>query len=161
MIKTLTVKKSFLIILAYWQSVCMHNRLWVGILVKPSSSFLSEVRYLFPFTFSNKLGHFFSSWKIRIGDSNHATRTDNLNSLELNILHFFVHPLYDKVASYYDVGILQTNPIPFSKAIRYQSWTIDIFTEESECNEISHNIDQGYPYYFSWRAKFFKPFSYM
>ncbi len=56
-------------------------------------------------------------FKIRIGDSNHASSVDNGNAIDLDVINHSIHPSYDGVASYYDVAILVTAPVPFSKAI--------------------------------------------
>jgi len=51
------------------------------------------------------------------GDSNHASRNDDRNAINLDVLNHSVHPNYDGVSSYYDVAILETAHVNFSRAI--------------------------------------------
>jgi len=60
---------------------------------------------------------YFYRFKIRIGDINHASDRDDKNAVDLDINKQTMHPKYNKVASYYDVAILETSPITFSKFI--------------------------------------------
>ena len=55
--------------------------------------------------------------KIRIGDTNHASPYDDRNAIDLDIYNISIHPMYNSVASYYDVAILETSPVTFSKFI--------------------------------------------
>jgi len=57
-------------------------------------------------------------WKIRIGDDNHGSIADDKNAKDLNILASFIHPTYNGVAAYFDVAVLETEPLNFSKSIR-------------------------------------------
>ncbi len=56
-------------------------------------------------------------FKIRIGDTNHASVHDDKNAIDLVIYSQTIHPKYNSVTSYYDVAILETSPITFSKFI--------------------------------------------
>ena len=57
-------------------------------------------------------------WKIRIGDFNLGSDSDDRNAKDLGIIKKFVHPNFDGIASYFDVAILETEEMTFSKAIR-------------------------------------------
>ncbi len=57
-------------------------------------------------------------FKIRIGDSNHALDSGDKNAVDLEILKSIVHPDYNTQAVYYDVAILLTENVTFSKFIR-------------------------------------------
>ncbi len=54
---------------------------------------------------------------IRIGDTNLTSENDNKYAIDLAILGSFVHPNYDRVRSYYDVAIFETELIEFSQLI--------------------------------------------
>jgi hypothetical protein len=55
-------------------------------------------------------------WTIRIGSNNHNSR---LNATKvLDIVESKKHDKYDGRSSYYDVGLLKTNPVNFSEVIR-------------------------------------------
>ena len=56
-------------------------------------------------------------FKIRIGDTNHASAHDDRNVIELDIYNDKIHPKYNALTSYYDVAILETSPVTFSKFI--------------------------------------------
>ena len=56
-------------------------------------------------------------WKIQIGDFNHGSDKDDGNAKNLEIIKKFVHPNYDGIKSYFDVAILETEEITFSRAI--------------------------------------------
>ena len=60
---------------------------------------------------------FIFRFKIRIGDTNHASEQDDKNAIDMDINKQIVHPKYDEVSSYYDVAILETSPVTFSKFI--------------------------------------------
>ncbi len=60
---------------------------------------------------------FHSRYKLRIGDINHASDMDDINAIDLDILRANVHPDYNGEASYYDVAILETAPVTYSKSI--------------------------------------------
>jgi hypothetical protein len=49
---------------------------------------------------------FYSRYKIRIGDTNHASDDDNRDAVDVEILSGFLHPNFDKKAAYYDVAVL-------------------------------------------------------
>ena len=66
--------------------------------------------YFYPF--------FDRRWKIRIGDDNHGSTADDRNAKDLDILASFVHPNYNGDAAYFDVAVLETEPLNFSKSIR-------------------------------------------
>jgi hypothetical protein len=55
---------------------------------------------------------------IRVGDVNHESANDDGNAKNLRIVNKFIHPGYDGVASYFDIAILETEEITFSRAIR-------------------------------------------
>ncbi len=57
-------------------------------------------------------------WKIRIGDFDLKSARDNGNAKDLDIINKFIHPEYDGKASYFDVAILETEKITFSRAVR-------------------------------------------
>ena len=59
----------------------------------------------------------FSRLKVRIGDTNHASQQDDRNVVDLDITNQMFHPKYNKVVSYFDIAILETSPVTFSKAI--------------------------------------------
>ena len=51
------------------------------------------------------------SWKIRIGDFNLGSDSDDGHAEDLDIIEKFVHNKYDGVKSYFDVAILKTKQI--------------------------------------------------
>jgi hypothetical protein len=55
--------------------------------------------------------HFFR-WKMRIGDSNHLSKT--VNTLFLEIKGVFIHPNYNGNSSYFDIAIVETANVMFS-----------------------------------------------
>ena len=57
-------------------------------------------------------------WKVRIGDFDLKSTRDNGNAKDLDIIKIFVHPKFDGEASYFDVAILETEEITFSRAVR-------------------------------------------
>ncbi len=59
-----------------------------------------------------------STWKVRIGDRNHASDVDDTNLLILNILSISIHPDYNGVAAYFDVAVIKTKDVTFSEFIR-------------------------------------------
>jgi len=54
---------------------------------------------------------------IRISDFNLQSDSDDRNAENIQILHTLVHPDYDGKSAYFDVAILETKPLTFSKAI--------------------------------------------
>ena len=62
------------------------------------------------------LFHFFSL-KIRIGNSNLELKDDGQNIIVLDIVKAFVHPKFNKPAAYFDIAVLVTRPIKFSRTI--------------------------------------------
>ena len=52
-----------------------------------------------------------------MGDTNHNSTDDDSNLLILNISRIIIHPDYDGVTSYYDVAVLETLPVIFSRGI--------------------------------------------
>ena len=64
------------------------------------------------------MSFFDQRWKIRIGDVDHGSVRDDANAKDLDILDTFVHPNYNGVAAYFDVAVLETEPLVFSKSIR-------------------------------------------
>ncbi len=52
-----------------------------------------------------------------MGDRNHTSRNDDRNLLILDISRVSLHPDYDGVSAYYDVAVLETLPVNFSRAI--------------------------------------------
>ena len=61
----------------------------------------------------------FSSFqcKIRIGDPNHKSRSDDGTFLVFNILVERFHPDYLIENAYFDVSVLETSPVTFSRYI--------------------------------------------
>ncbi len=45
------------------------------------------------------------------------SENDNKNAMDLEIKKQIIHPKYDQISSYYDVAILETSPVTFSKFI--------------------------------------------
>lgn len=60
---------------------------------------------------------FLFRYKIRIGDTNHASKLGDRNAIFLDILTQTIHPKYNGMASYYDVAVLETSPVTFTKLI--------------------------------------------
>ena len=56
-------------------------------------------------------------WKVRIGDQKHNSKRDDGNLLILDILNYFKHPENDGVRAYFDVAILETENVTFSRGI--------------------------------------------
>jgi len=52
-----------------------------------------------------------------MGDRNHNSTDDDQNLVILNISRVSLHPDYDGVTAYYDVAVLETLPVNFSRAI--------------------------------------------
>ena len=62
--------------------------------------------------------HFFScQCKIRIGDQKHNSHSDDGPLQVLNILEKNFHPDYRIEKAYFDVSILETTPLTFSRSI--------------------------------------------
>jgi hypothetical protein len=62
-----------------------------------------------------KTKHCFDRWKVRVGDQSHATTTSR--TLLLDIVRVSLHPNYNGRTSYFDVAIVETQSIIFSKLI--------------------------------------------
>jgi hypothetical protein len=54
----------------------------------------------------------------RLGDRNHNSSDDDTNLLFLKILEATVHPLYNHKSAYFDIAVLVTEAVTFSKAIK-------------------------------------------
>ena len=73
---------------------------------------------------SNDCFCFFCSWTIHIGDRNLANLTlkqspnSNLRGFDLSINKTFVHPNYNGKSAYFDIAVIQTDYVPFSKNIQ-------------------------------------------
>ena len=52
-----------------------------------------------------------------MGDTNHNSTDDDSNLLILDISRIIIHPDYDGVTSYYDVAVLETSMLNFSRGI--------------------------------------------
>jgi len=63
-------------------------------------------------------------WQIRIGDYDHKSTLDDFDVQVLDITDAQVHPSYDGVAAYFDIGILKTAPIMLNK-VSSQSISFD------------------------------------
>ena len=93
-----------------------------------------------------KLGLFFS-FKIRIGDNNHNSASDDDNLQVLDIFKSFIHPNYKKSTAYYDVAILQTKEsIEFSNSI-------GPICLPKESSEDIHRYDHRYVELIGWGSK--------
>ncbi len=57
-------------------------------------------------------------FKARLGDQNHNSIDDDTNLLILDIQETIVHPDYDHESAYFDVAILVTERIRFTRGIR-------------------------------------------
>jgi hypothetical protein len=71
---------------------------------------------------------------------------DDGNVIVLDVINLSIHPRYDAVASYYDVAILVTAPVPFSKAIS------PVCLPEIASNDI-HKYDNDYVELTGWGQK--------
>jgi hypothetical protein len=67
---------------------------------------------------------FFHSWKVRIGDQIHAEKIGNqtqplttANTLILDIQRAFLHPRYDGKTAYFDIAVVETGTVGFTKFI--------------------------------------------
>ncbi len=54
----------------------------------------------------------------RLGDQNHNSTSDDSNLLILRILEAIVHPQFNHLSSYFDIAILVTESVTFSRAIK-------------------------------------------
>ena len=70
-------------------------------------------------SFKKELLKIFFSWKIRIGNQNHKFIDDDVRILD--VLEFKKHPSYDGTASYFDVAVLTTEPVNFTKVSSFCS----------------------------------------
>ena len=57
-------------------------------------------------------------FKLRIGDSNHASDDDNRNAIDLDIINSTRHPEFAKEKAYFDVAILEPEKVNISGYIR-------------------------------------------
>ena len=57
----------------------------------------------------------FFSFKIRIGDQNLKLNISESSGKILDVKELYMHPLFDGSTSYYDVAILKTEPVEFSR----------------------------------------------
>jgi hypothetical protein len=79
------------------------------------------------FIFSSNLcekNKIFNRWKVRIGDQIHAVRKGNkirpittANTRFLDIQRVSIHPNYDGVAAYFDIALIETATVDFTKFI--------------------------------------------
>jgi len=58
------------------------------------------------------------SFKIRIGDSNHTKDVNSTSTLVLDIIRSKIHMNYTKGTAYFDVAVLTTTNITFTKLIK-------------------------------------------
>ena len=61
--------------------------------------------------------YFIFSIKIRIGDTNHNLEVNPRHALVLDIIRSQIHPKFNHITSYFDVAVLTTDKITFSKFI--------------------------------------------
>jgi len=61
---------------------------------------------------------YIARYKLRIGESDHASEEDNRYAIDLEIINSIRHPEYDDETAYFDVAILETEKVNFSRAIR-------------------------------------------
>ncbi len=54
---------------------------------------------------------------MRIGDSDHGSTADDTFVTILDILKIFIHPDYNGITAYYDVAIIVTDIVTFSRRI--------------------------------------------
>jgi hypothetical protein len=80
--------------------------------------FWQHCKFLIVSSFFNFRTIFFSTWKVQIGDQNHASENDDANLLILDILSIAKHPLYNGVAAYFDIAVIETTNVTSSEAIR-------------------------------------------
>jgi hypothetical protein len=52
---------------------------------------------------------------VRLGDQNHATKTEN--TLILGIQAVSLHPKYDLKTAYFDIAVVETEAVTFTKYI--------------------------------------------
>ena len=65
-----------------------------------------------------KLNSFFIfSWAIRIGEINLQTR-NSTRGIQLEIQNYLAHPMYDGETAYFDVGIILTDYVRYTKTIQ-------------------------------------------
>ena len=75
----------------------------------------------------------FYSSQIRIGDYNHSSTADDENALTLDIKEIFIHPKYVDGIAYFDVAILETEPLNLSASIQpicLPTYTFDNYDEQ-------------------------------
>ena len=70
-----------------------------------------------PTVSKRKFFQLFHRWLIRIGDVDHISDKDDRHARDLIIQKITKHPKYNGEDVYYDVAILETEPISFSIAI--------------------------------------------
>ena len=57
-------------------------------------------------------------YKLRIGESDHASEEDNRYAIDLEIIKSHPHPDFDNETAYFDVAVLETEKVNFSRSIR-------------------------------------------
>ncbi len=85
-------------------------------------------------------------FKIQMGDTNHVSEHDDKNAFHLDINKQTIHPKYNKVTSYYDIAILETSPITFSKFIS------PVCLPEAPSDDI-HKYDNDFVELIGWGQK--------
>jgi len=109
--------------------------------------------------------------KIRIGDTNHASARDDKNAIDLDIYNLTIHPKYNTLTSYYDIAILETSPVTFSKFInpiclpqlpsgdmnKYDNYFVDLvgWGQENLYGKISDNLKRVSLKIYPLRYKYF------
>ena len=82
----------------------------------------TKVELLHVLTFADFFFQFFRQKnftnKVRIGDSNHASDDDDKNAIDLEIIKYTQHPDFDEEAAYFDIAVVETKKVNFSKYIR-------------------------------------------
>ncbi len=71
--------------------------------------FLMLIEFVFFFKFR---------WKVRLGDFNLTSKTDNENVQESSIKQIFKHPIYVLGIAYYDIAVLVITPVDFTIRVR-------------------------------------------
>ena len=56
-------------------------------------------------------------FKVRIGDRNHDSDLDDGNVRVVEVVQSFVHPKYDSVKAYFDIAVLETEEVEFTRVI--------------------------------------------
>ncbi len=82
-------------------------------------------------------------YKIRIGDFSHTSVKDDRGAIDLDILNSVAHPDFNREISYYDVAVLLTENITFSRFIS------PICLPDSSSDDI-HQYDHRYVELTGW-----------